>query len=1216
MSFRRPVRTALVLSYVFACAWLACASTVRAQRTGEGGDAAPPTTPSRSSVDAATLSSPATQPARTQPSAAPNSAAPNSATEPNGKSTIPPAIAPTVPPPRASGPPVVEEVRPELYYLKNDKGDLEPILGFTYDDFYRLYRLEQKLQQGAKPPAFRFESAMFSGKVANGRAEFKAELRIVAAQAGWTRVPLGLASAMLVDSPERDEPGDSADTNAAKSAGKQMLLFDAGEGYVLWLHGDEGQTHSVVLERLLAPVEINGDESRLRLALPRSLSSAEVWLSIPLANAEVKTSDAAMVVSTKAAADGTSDVAVTARGGDLQISWRGGSGDSPSAARFVEATSAIRATIDDRSILWEAQLTVRSLKGPLESFDVRLPAGAELDPVGSGGYVLSVSGQSPRIASVSLRKPTTEAATIRLVCRRARDASTADEDVDFAGFSVVDAARQSGALVVAIDGDWRIAWQERTDVRQAEQPPDSLAPPDDQQAYAFEFYRQPFALLGRISPQPTRLDVEPQFHVAIEADRLVLTARLMYKVRGAKVSRVQLQLGGWELEELGPPGMIHAAGAMTGDDGTITVPLAQRMRASFELTVRASRPLTADAKRVDFALPGATADAVAPPVLVVEIADNVDLMPVEAEMAQLAPRSGFPPAGMSAEKRRHPPLVYRVLDDGRGARFVADRTIRARETFVESATDVQIERGGTSVEQRLDLRVAYEALNRVVLDLPAALAARRDVSYSIDGVAVLPIELGATNHTTTDDSTSSAADSKSWFGPATKVTGGRRIALEPPTAILDRARITIRHSTATAAADSADVLKIPLVMPGDATVLSNAVRVSSTGSATFASDGAWTPIAQTSDVKPATAEEFRANGPADEIALRMLTQPRRTTVHAMWIRTTAAGGMRQDRVAFRVQADQRRLEVALPHGAHADRVAVWVDRRLVAPSLTASASSVPTPAGDDSLRVGVDLPVAKASTAAEEPAMHTVELLYDVDGTSSDSSQRSWEAPRVLGDVWQTRTWWEVVVPRGEHIAVDPSGFTPEYAWQWSAAVRWGETPILPILGRRPNLSPNELQRLTGATPIKSSAGQSNRYLFSTSGPVERIEFHTLPRWLIVLLASGAAIAVGLALIYAPIARRPVALLSLCVVLVAVAIWSPSAAILGGQAAAVGLLLSIGAGIASWWLGDRVATPTPANSHSDRVERGSSASRRPRDDRSRATTLTVPAELDIADVNT
>jgi hypothetical protein len=51
-------------------------------------------------------------------------------------------------------------------------------------------------------------------------------------------------------------------------------------------------------------------------------------------------------------------------------------------------------------------------------------------------------------------------------------------------------------------------------------------------------------------------------------------------------------------------------------------------------------------------------------------------------------------------------------------------------------------------------------------------------------------------------------------------------------------------------------------------------------------------------------------------------------------------------------------------------------------------------------------------------------------------------------------------------------------------------------------------------------------------------------------------------------------------------------------------------------LGGRAAVAASPSTRTDRVERGSSASRPRRADLSQATTLTVPAEMDVADMGT
>lgn len=1162
---RRLVRTALVLAHLAVCGLGFCAGGLPAQTATDGGE------------QIATTAQDTTSPERPAP-AQPNVPATGDA------------------PPRVAGPtPAVEEVRPELYYLKTKDGKLEPVLGFTYEDFYRLYRLEQNLQKGAKPPAFRFDKATFAGKVENGRLALRAEFRIVALNAGWTRIPLGMSSALLAEPPKPN--GGALETGETE----RVLQFDATEGYVLWLEGEKDAVHTVVLEQLLVPLEMNGEESRVRLALPRSLTMADVRIQVPVANARVKVSDAAAVVSTKAVGDDATEAAFAARGGEVQVSWRGGTSEAAAPMRVVEATSAIRATVDDRAILWEAQLAVRPVGEPLDSFDVRLPAAAQLDPVAPGGYVVSVSGEAERVATVSLKKPTTEALAIRLVCRRPRNVAEAKETVDFAGFEVVGAARQSGNIVVAIDGDWRIAWQRRAEVRDAEQPPESLTPPEDQQAYPFAYYRQPFSLVGEIAAQPARLDIEPQYQVTVEGDRLLLNARLMYKVRGAKVAKVQLRLNGWALDELGPPGLIHSAGAVAGEDGLLTIPLAQRMRSTFDVTFTARRPLAVDVRRVEFALPGVTADVIAPPTLVVETADNIDLMPVAAETSHLTPRGNGPPATMTNGKRRHPPLVYRVLGDGSEARFVADRTLRKGEVSAESTADVSLAGGEVRVEQHLDLRVAFEALNRIVLELPAELAARRDVSYLIDGQPALPI---AMNELAVGANAAAAANAAS--GKSGGAADMAWIAIEPPAAIEDRARLTIRHASALARGGESAVprsLSVPLALPADAALRSSVVRVTSPSPGTIGAESPWA----ISEGSSSGAAEFRANGRAARITLKMTAEPKRTVVQTTWIRTVVADGMRQDRAAFRVETDEPALDVGLPAGATANQIAIWVDQRQVVPRIAPRAEDSPT----GTLSVRVDLPDARGarSAATTRPRVHTIEVLYNVTATGDPFGSHRWEPPRIVGEAWEMRTLWEVVLPRNEHLVADPDGFTPEYAWQWDTGLRWGDAEIFPVLSRRPTLSTAELQRITAASPVRITSGQTNRYLFSVSGPAGSMEVRTAPRSLLVLVASGIAIVFVLMLIYAPAARRPTVMLAVGVALVGIAFWSPSAAILGAQAAAVGLALSIAAGAMSWWLGDRRQPASSPSAPALRVDRGSSANRPRREDRSQATTLTVPAEV-------
>src|SRR5690606_513480 len=88
-----------------------------------------------------------------------------------------------------------------------------------------------------------------------------------------------------------------------------------------------------------------------------------------------------------------------------------------------------------------------------------------------------------------------------------------------------------------------------------------------------------------------------------------------------------------------------------------------------------------------------------------------------------------------------------------------------------------------------------------------------------------------------------------------------------------------------------------------------------------------------------------------------------------------------------------------------------------------------------------------------------------------------------------------------------------------------------------------------------------NEYLFSASEPVDRLRFVAAPRSWIVAAASGALLLVGLLLLYVPAIRRPGVLLTAAVGLAATAMLYPHTAVVLAQAAALGLLLAVVAGL-------------------------------------------------------
>ena len=146
---------------------------------------------------------------------------------------------------------------------------------------------------------------------------------------------------------------------------------------------------------------------------------------------------------------------------------------------------------------------------------------------------------------------------------------------------------------------------------------------------------------------------------------------------------------------------------------------------------------------------------------------------------------------------------------------------------------------------------------------------------------------------------------------------------------------------------------------------------------------------------------------------------------------------------------------------------------------------------------------------------HLLELRYHF-AERPPRGAMSLEMPRLGRGAWVRRLYWQLILPRDEHLLAAPEGFAGEQAGLGTAtagaAGRCWTRPSWRIgWARRRGLAP---------------AGQSNEYLFSAlrqRRPLRRV-YRPAAAW-IVLLASGAALLAGLLLIYVRRLRHPAALL-------------------------------------------------------------------------------------------
>lgn len=1016
--------------------------------------------------------------------------------------------------------PAVQEADPPLYYLEDDSGELQAVPGFTLEDFEALYKLKHRLEQPNQPLPYSLQSLSLEGEVREGRAELTARLQILVRQEHWVRVPLQLDNATVIGEAKYEGPG------------KHFLhcAADSG-GYESWIQGSGGQKHVVTL-KLLVPVEQSGVESRLSLQAPRATTS-ELKLRVPTPQATVTASGGGTVQSSPDPEGGGTAITVLGLRGDFALSWHGPRTKGSSLPVVLESVGTLLARIDGREVNSEVTLTVRSYGAPMERFRIRLPEGAALlsESVSGGGQISLVAAPQPEagsersdaspengretIVEVSLPSPTAGPVDVRLATRRSHLSADGGPWFALGGFEVIDAARQWGHIGVAVLGDWHVLWGPNRGVRQVDELPDPLR--TEELAAGFEYFAQPYSLKARVVPRRTRVNVEPEYLLLFDTNQVKLEAKLRYVVRGAKVFSLDVEMPGWEIDDVGPENVVAIDGITLNEAGVLSVPLVQPSTGQIELRLRASQPVASDANKVSLRLPRPEANLVSPATVVVLPADNVELTPdpegtVGLIRQQVAPTVELP-------QRQQPPIFYR--GEHENAVFAAGRTLHEQRVTVEATATVDLGAERSLVEQRLNYEIAYEPLDKLKVSVPQALAKSKDIEYLVGQTPVKPFPVA--NSTQSSDASEPVV-----------------FQLPLPEATIGRCVLTVRYPLEPIRLfpDASIARQVLLVMPADGELTENRVLVYSDPAIEVGfRDKQWALVREPASESPEDdGLPLVAAGHTHELNLTAQVSDREVLgsiiVERAWIQTWLTGGARQDRVVFRLRTDQKNIELVMPVGVAMGEI----DLRLEGARVSAQV----TPEN----HVVIPLP------SDGEDRTHLLELSYHFVDGRPPRGRFTLQSARLEGDNWIRRLYWQLILPPNEHLLSTPAGFSGEYRWHFDGA----------SLGRRPVLNQAELETWVGAPRRSVSPVGSNCYLFGSLGSAEICSVRTASRSWIVLVASGAALVFGLLLIYVPVSRHPASLFVAGLALVVAAILYPEPTLLLSQAASLGLALALLAG--------------------------------------------------------
>lgn len=1018
-------------------------------------------------------------------------------------------------------------------YLIDKDGKLQPVLNFKYEDFERL--LVQA--EGPRRPKFTIERMTVTGEAALSHARLSIEFTISASDKHWVRVPLKLKGAELAEPVTFHDEGECV-----------LEIDAASREFVAWFRGVNETPHRVTMQ-VLVPLENRGGQTRLRLAAPL-VTYPELLLKVPLARAVAEVTQGGVLAGTQYL-DGKTQIKAIGLKSDFELAWHDAAEPAVKLQTLLEAKGEIATKIEGSSIHSEAMLAINSFGGEFQSFRVRLPFGATLVPEAHEAYsvtLLDPLGEAaeeaePRIVEVRLKNKSAGPIKVQLATRQAHDAVHPNEPLELGGFEVLGAARQWGYISVTVDDAWQVAFGKLQRVRQVEDLPDERH--RGALAAGFEYFGQPYSLPGRIMPRATVLFVEPSYLAQVYADRIELASTIKYRIDGAKAFALEVDFSGWDvdltsIDSVDPPGMLDAANIASGEGVPMTIPLKQAMKGELKLAIRASRPVLAGADAIEFTLPRPRADNLGQAELVVLSADNVELVPNETEVFGLV-RRPVPPTTV-LPYHQHEPLSYRSASAG--ARFAAMFHVDTRRVTSHVKSIVSLARSGVNVSQTIAYDIAHESVDSFLLEVPRALSEPGMIEASIEGHTLPVEEMGPIED----------------VGPAEKRDTGSSGDDQPlrvrVTLLEERigpCALTLKYKLANwqHTRQGEVSMKVPLVMPGEGQCLGNELSVlTRPGIDARLLDAAWTLMDD-----EAGAIRLTAPAPRSEIQLGLrLDEPRAaepTVVERAWIQTRFGPSGRRDRAVLVFTSRQNKLTVRLPQGILSPQFRL--DRVVVSDS---------GPSLDERV---ISLPKA---------GRHLLEVGYDYHMTTVGSRRGRWtiEVPQLDAAAEVRETYWQLVMPRDEYLLTWPAELSPESSWAFNG-LYWG---------RRPTLEQADLETWCGlnehATPL---AAATNRYLFSTTRLSDTIEVRSVGRSFLVLAASGLVLGCGLALIYLPILRHPAVLMAASVGVLAAAALAPELAVLGLQAAALGLALTFLAGLLK-----RSAPPD----RSRRVMRGASSS--------------------------
>ena len=1021
----------------------------------------------------------------------------------------------------------VESSPLKTFYLKDKDGKLVPYFDIPFEKFEEIYKLYKKLDTPSQPPSYILESMLIDGTASRQQANLQITLTTSTKVDGWVRVPLRLGNVVLRELAVLGDPE------------QQFLEFEeGGDGYVCWINGSKNKEYKI---RLRASTRLGavGRQTSLDLDAPRTPFS-QLKLKIPSRRLEAEVSKDAELRGSAKSTNGQTELTVLGVGPRFQLLWVDVGSESTTTKPTLHVTGDILVNfITQGQVRCEALLNLRSSRGQFSSFLVRLPPNMELDTDDPRCFPAEVvvgpadkSGdttEKAQLVKVTLDAETTGPEEVLLIAKTSQSNGANDSQFEIGGFQVLGTPFQSGFFNLAVKDDWSIQPEEGTNVRREEDIPDDLRAKDVLLRFAYD--AQPCSLKAQAYRRQKLLNVEPHYQIHVKRDRVHLETQLKCTLRGPKRSTINIDLTGWEVDEIVERQLVDSKITLTDRVSPLVIHLAPTVPTSssqFTLTIQASKPidLTDDTQgEIRVPIPRPEATRFSPATVVVTSETNVQLTPNRTKTTGLFQEPSPPLSEVPADGP--PRLVFRDQSENTRAEFVADFSFRNRSVTVVSSARVHVTDGLLSVEQRFKNQIEFEPLASVLFDVPRHLLSLPDFKFSLDGNVLLWSELRSDKTEADSDAPARLrVDLPTPRRGTCEILSSYSQSNSSPTA---ETPVTQRRSLATQVEDA------------ETSVVFDQVEIKTATNLSAVINGNWEAVNRNDTIKTESCEYFRpksGNSPTSfeiKIAIAPSSASHSKVVQQAWIQTWFGEEKRQDRAVFRLRTDDKSLSFRLPEKTRLDSIVLNGARYEKTPDVDT-----------DEIKVEIE--------SDEQDHEHVLEIWYSHKGGRPNVGRCSLELPQIVDASWTKRMFWQLVLPKDEHLVFGPSNLTPELMWSWEGFY-WG---------RQSNRTQWDLETVTDATHQAELPSSTNQYVFSSFDSINEVHVTTAGRRGIMLAVSIVTLVIGLLIIYFPVLRHPASLFVLALGLVSIAAFYPELAAQTAQVASLGIVFAMVVQLLRW----------------------------------------------------